>query len=268
MVGAAGLVAIGYGGFFAQKQRAIAGQRLEPPIQVFGVNFQVLTGIAVRDFYGFFSAVTQHNLAIIAPCGTCCITCRGGKQVNQLGHFLHDFFCQASAGCEKPRWRFMTMFCLSYKVAGDNGRVRSFVSNDADLGGARKNVNAHFAEQGSFGFCYKFIPWSHDHIRRLASEQTIGHSCNGLHASQRHDDVGAGLVERVKKIRVHRATAEGPRTGDDGFHTCCFSSCYPHVSTGNVSIPTCWRVTASHVHWQYALTCGHSRVQFDLKLGE
>ena len=103
----------------------------------------------------------------------------------------------------------MAMFRLSYQVAGDDGRVGCFIGNDADLGGARKNVDAHFAKQGSFGFCDKLVAWAHDHIGGFAGEQTIGHRCNRLYATQSHDDVSACLVEGIEQVGVHRATPEG-----------------------------------------------------------
>ena len=59
-------------------------------------------------------------------------------------------------------------------------------------------------EQQPLGLRNELVAGPDDHVRRgLAREVPMGHGSDGLHAAERHDDVGTRGLHRIQDIRVN-----------------------------------------------------------------
>ena len=112
------------------------------------------------------------------------------------------------------------------------------------------------------------LPGPDDHVGRLAGEQALGHRRDRLHAAQRHDHVGARLVERIEQVRMHRPAAKRPRAGDDRLHARGLGGGHAHVGRGDVRIAARRRVAAGDVDRQHALARRHALVHLDRELAQ
>src|SRR5215468_3999070 len=63
------LVAERNGRLLSEKQRAVAGESLEPPIEVARVYFEVLGRVAVGGEREILARLAEHHLAVVAPRG-------------------------------------------------------------------------------------------------------------------------------------------------------------------------------------------------------
>jgi hypothetical protein len=69
MVRARCLVAEGHGRFLAEEQRAVAGQPVEPPVEVLGLHRQVLGRVIVGGRRHLLAVGADDDLGIVAPGG-------------------------------------------------------------------------------------------------------------------------------------------------------------------------------------------------------
>ena len=153
------------------------------------------------------------------------------------------------------------MFGLPHQIIGDNFGIGAFIRNDGHLGRSGEHVDAHRTEQRALGFCHELVARPDDHIGLLAGEQAVSHGSDGLHAAQRHDDVGPGGLEGIQQIGVHAAAPEGGGTGDDGSYAGGLGRGHAHVGGSDVRIASGGGVAAHHIHRQHFLTRGHAGVQ-------
>ena len=263
VVGAAGLVAIGHRGFFAEKQRAVAGQVGQPPIEIARVHFQVFAGVAVADRHNLLARVAQHHFAVVAPGTGRRVACCGWQRRDQLRHALHHLLGQWPVGGEQPGRRLVPVFCLADQVAGNDFCIGTVVGNHRHFRWPGKHVDADLAEQRALGLGDELVARPHDHVRRLAGEQASSHRRDRLHTTQRHDHVGACAVEGVEQVGMHRPAAERAAAGDDGFDTCRLGCGHAHVGRCDVGITPSRCVATSDVDRQHPLAGRHARVQAD-----
>jgi hypothetical protein len=63
------LVAIGHGRFLAEEERAVAGQPVEPPVEILGLHRQVLGRVIVGGRRHLLAVGADDDLGIVAPGG-------------------------------------------------------------------------------------------------------------------------------------------------------------------------------------------------------
>ena len=226
----------------------------------------MLARVLVRDGRHLLARVADDHLAVVAPGCTGGVT-RGRRQrVDQRRNTSHHVFGQGTRGGEQPRRALVAMLGLADQVAGDDGSVSRVVGDHRDLGGPGEDVDADLAEQRALGLGDEFVARADDHVGRLAGEQALGHRRDRLHAAERHDHVGARLVEGVEQVRVHRTAAKWPRAGDDRLHAGGLGGGHAHVGRGDVRVAARWGITACHVDRQHALSGSYTLVHLDREL--
>ena len=94
MVWTRGLIAIGNRGFFTEEQRAIAAQPIQPPIQIIGLNSQMLRRIFVGGGRHFFAIFAQNNLRVISPGRFGIDPIKLGQIRDQAGNSIQNFLRQ------------------------------------------------------------------------------------------------------------------------------------------------------------------------------
>jgi hypothetical protein len=85
VVGARCLVAEGHGRFLAQEQRAVAGQPVQPPVEILGLHRQVLGRVVVGGRRHLLAVVAQDDLGIVAPGGRRVVAVHLRQVVDQPG---------------------------------------------------------------------------------------------------------------------------------------------------------------------------------------
>jgi hypothetical protein len=155
---------------------------------------------------------------------------------------------------------------LADQVACDDGGVGAVVGDDRHLGRSGEHVDADLAEQHALGLGDELVAGADDDVGRLAGEQAVGHRGDRLHTAQGHDDVGAGRVEGVQQIRMHRTATKRAGAGDDRGHAGRLGGGHAHVGRRDVRIAAGRRVAAGHVDRHHALAGGDAVVQRDLEL--
>jgi hypothetical protein len=74
---------------FAEKERPVAGEPREPPVEIARVHFEMLRCMRVGELRDLFARARDGDLAIVAPRARCRIARRRRQRIDQLRHEFH-----------------------------------------------------------------------------------------------------------------------------------------------------------------------------------
>ena len=148
VVGPGGLVAIGHRRLLAEEQRAVVGERAQPPVEIGGVHLEMLGGVAVAGLRRLLARLHEHHLAIVAPGGQRRGAVRLGQARGDLGHALQRGFGDAPRRRHQPGRRIRAVLGLADQVGRDDLGIRRVVGDDRRSRSDRRTGRCRRARTG------------------------------------------------------------------------------------------------------------------------
>src|SRR5262249_6171223 len=164
MVWADGLVRVRDRRFLAEEQRPVVAQPAEIPVQLSGLDLEVLGRVLVRQGDRLLIGADHDHLTIPVP-----------RFANDLARaergdlalaLVDDGLAERPRRGDEDRGRGGAVLGLAQEVAGDDAGVGAVVGDDEDLRRPRQQIDADGAEDLPFGFGHVLVAWPDDHGNR------------------------------------------------------------------------------------------------------
>mmetsp|Transcript_50836 Transcript_50836/g.111296 ORF Transcript_50836/g.111296 Transcript_50836/m.111296 type:complete len:236 (+) Transcript_50836:263-970(+) len=178
-----GLVTVRDTDLLAKEEGSVALQVVQPPLEVFALDLQVLRRVGVGLGHSLLPGGSKNNLPVVSPGLVGDRPVGLGEIIDQGLNASSDVPTQLLIQGDQPARRRGSVLGLGYDVHSDHLRIRCLVGDHRNLGWSSEHVNCASTVGELLGRCHKSVPRPNQNIRRKTGEKPKAQCCNSLHAS-------------------------------------------------------------------------------------